>query len=229
VLRIRPMIFDDLPSVQRIERASFSTPWPPQAYRQELASNRLAHYLVAVVRDEIVAYGGIWLMVDEAHITTFAVHPRYRRQKIAERLLLALLDLSADRRAREATLEVRLSNLPARRLYEKYGFRPVGIRPRYYTDNGEDALIMTTEPLAGATMRERIAGLRAAIDAAPPPSLPASTDGAEATEVVGAQPPVGAQPSAGTQAADPAVDAKPVNGATGRPSHKAPSTGGGAR
>ena len=68
-------------------------------------------------------------MVDEAHVTTFAVHPRYRRRQIGERLLLALIDLAVDRHAREATLEVRLSNLAARRLYEKYGFRPVGIRP----------------------------------------------------------------------------------------------------
>ena len=96
-------------------------------------------------------------MVDEAHVTTFAVHPRYRRRRIGERLLLALLDLAADRHAREATLEVRLSNLAARRLYEKYGFRPVGIRPRYYSDNQEDALIMTTEPLELPAMRERIA------------------------------------------------------------------------
>jgi ribosomal-protein-alanine N-acetyltransferase len=177
VLRIRPMVYDDLPVVQQIERASFSTPWPPQAYRQELASNRLAHYLVAVIGDEIVAYGGIWLMVDEAHVTTFAVHPRHRRRRIGERLLLALLDISLDRRAREATLEVRLSNLPARRLYEKYGFRPVGIRPRYYSDDGEDALIMTTEPLASDAMRDRIARLRAALDAAPPPStVPAGVD-----------------------------------------------------
>ena len=86
-------------------------------------------------------------MVDEAHITTFAVHPAWRRQRIGERLLLAFLDLAAARHAREATLEVRLSNIAARRLYEKYGFRPVGLRPRYYSDNGEDALIMTTEPL----------------------------------------------------------------------------------
>ena len=108
-------------------------------------------------------------MVDEAHVTTFAVHPRYRRRRIGERLLLALLDLSVDRHAREATLEVRLSNLAARRLYEKYGFRPVGIRPRYYSDNQEDALIMTTEPLDAPSMRERIARLRAALDAAPAP------------------------------------------------------------
>jgi len=170
VLLIRPMTVDDLASVQLIERASFTTPWPPQAYRQELESNRLAAYLVGLIGGEVVAYGGIWLMVDEAHITTFAVHPRYRRRRIGERLLLSLLDLSVDRHAREATLEVRLSNLAARRLYEKYGFRPVGIRPRYYSDNGEDALIMTTEPLAGATMRERIARLRVALDAAPAPS-----------------------------------------------------------
>jgi len=169
-LRIRPMTGADLPAVQLIERASFATPWPPHAYRQELEANRLAHYLVATLGGEVVAYGGIWLMVDEAHVTTFAVHPRYRRRRIGERLLLSLLDLSVDRHAREATLEVRLSNLAARRLYEKYGFRPVGIRPRYYSDNGEDALIMTTEPLAGATMRERIARLRVALDAAPAPS-----------------------------------------------------------
>jgi ribosomal-protein-alanine N-acetyltransferase len=169
VLRIRPMAIADLPAVQLIERASFTTPWPPQAYRQELESNRLAAYLIGEIGDEIVAYGGVWLMVDEAHVTTFAVHPRYRRRGIGERLLLSLIDLSIARRAREATLEVRLSNLGARRLYEKYGFRPVGIRPRYYSDNQEDALIMTTEPLAGADMTERIARLRAQLDAAPPP------------------------------------------------------------
>ncbi len=170
VLRIRPMSAADLPSVQLIERASFTTPWPPHAYRQELEGNRLAHYLVATLAGEIVAYGGIWLMVDEAHITTFAVHPRYRRRRIGERLLLSLLDLALDRHAREATLEVRLSNLAARRLYEKYGFRPVGIRPRYYSDNQEDALIMTTEPLAEPAMRARTERLRHELDDAPAPS-----------------------------------------------------------
>ena len=106
-------------------------------------------------------------MVDEAHVTTFAVHPAWRRRGIGERLLLAVLDTALGRHAREATLEVRLSNVAARRLYEKYGFRPVGLRPRYYTDNGEDALIMTTEPLAGPQMVERLARLRDALDDAP--------------------------------------------------------------
>jgi [ribosomal protein S18]-alanine N-acetyltransferase len=169
-LRIRPMTIADLPAVQLIERASFTTPWPAHAYRQELEANRLAAYLVGTIDGEIVAYGGIWLMVDEAHVTTFAVHPRYRRRRIGERLLLALLDMAVDRHAREATLEVRLSNLSARRLYEKYGFRPVGIRPRYYSDNQEDALIMTTEPLAEPGMRARVARLRTELDAAPAPS-----------------------------------------------------------
>ena len=171
-VRIEPMRLEDLPLVHAIERASFNAPWPANAYRSELESNRMAQYLVARADGEIVAYGGMWLMVDEAHITTFAVHPAWRRQRIGERLLVAFLDLAADRHAREATLEVRLSNLAARRLYEKYGFRPVGLRPRYYSDDGEDALIMTTEPIVEPRFRERIASLRAALDAAPAPVDP---------------------------------------------------------
>ncbi len=171
-MMIDAMRLEDLEQVQRIELASFSTPWPSNAYRSELETNRLASYLVARIDGRIVGYGGMWLMVDEAHITTFAIHPGWRRQGIGERLLLAFLDLARDRHAREATLEVRLSNLPARRLYEKYGFRPVGLRPRYYSDNNEDALIMTTEPLSDPRLRERLERLRAALDAAPAPSGP---------------------------------------------------------
>jgi len=171
-----PMTLADIPAVQAIEQASFSAPWPPNAYQSELETNRLAHYLVIRVGAEIVGYAGLWLMVDEAHVTTFAIHPNWRRRGLGERLLLAVLDVAIDRRASEATLEVRLSNLPARRLYEKFGFRPVGLRPRYYSDNGEDALIMTTDPLADPAMRERIARLRAAIDAAPAPARPEAAD-----------------------------------------------------
>jgi ribosomal-protein-alanine N-acetyltransferase len=171
-LRIEAMRLEDLDEVQRIEQASFSTPWPSNAYQSELQTNRLASYLVARIDDRVVGYGGMWLMVDEAHITTFAVHPAWRRQRIGERLLLAFLDLARDRHAREATLEVRLSNLAARRLYEKYGFRPVGLRPRYYSDNNEDALIMTTEPLADTRLRARIERLREELDASPAPTSP---------------------------------------------------------
>jgi len=162
---IQPMVVEDLPTVHDIERRSFSTPWPPHAYRTEIETNRLATYLVVRVEEVVVGYAGMWLMVDEAHITTFAVDPGWRRRGIGERLLLALLDLAIGRHAREATLEVRLSNLPARRLYEKYGFRPVGLRPNYYSDNGEDALIMTTDHLVGGAMKARLEELRQALEA----------------------------------------------------------------
>ena len=158
---IGPMTLADLPAVHDIEHASFTTPWPDDAYRSEIETNRLATYLVARLGDEVVGFAGIWLMVDEAHITTFAVAPSWRRRGIGERLLLTVLDVALERGAREATLEVRLSNVAARRLYEKYGFRPVGLRPRYYSDNGEDALIMTTDALTSTEMRERIERLRA--------------------------------------------------------------------
>ena len=86
-------------------------------------------------------------MVDEAHVTTFAVLPAYRRRGLGGRLLWTLMELAVELGATVVTLEVRLSNAAARRLYQRFGFRPVGVRPRYYSDNGEDALIMTTEPL----------------------------------------------------------------------------------
>lgn len=176
MLTIEAMGLDDLAEVQAIEQASFTTPWPPHAYRSEIESNRLATYVVVRIEGHVVAYAGMWLLVDEAHVTTFAVHPGWRRRRIGERLLLALLDLAADRHAREATLEVRLSNLAARRLYEKYGFRPVGLRPRYYSDDNEDALIMTTDSLDEPRMKARVARLRDELDASPPPGEAGATD-----------------------------------------------------
>ena len=158
------MRLPDLDAVHEIERRSFPTPWPAHAYPAEIETNRLAHYLVARLDGRVVGFAGIWLMVDEAHVTTFAVDPDFRRRAIGERLLLAMLDLAIDKGAREATLEVRLSNIAARRLYEKYGFRPVGLRPRYYSDDNEDALIMTTEPLAEPAMQARLARLRASLE-----------------------------------------------------------------
>jgi [ribosomal protein S18]-alanine N-acetyltransferase len=166
------MRLDDLPAVHRIELASFTQPWPEHAYQSELETNRLAHYLVVRAADRVVGYGGMWVMVDAAHITTFAIHPAWRRQRIGERLLLSFLDLATDLGAAEATLEVRLSNLPARRLYEKYGFRPVGLRPNYYSDDHEDALIMTTDLLTSPAMVQRVARLRTALDATPAPTEP---------------------------------------------------------
>ncbi len=108
----------------------------------------------------IVGYGGLWLMVDEAHITTLAVMPSLRGQGIGELLLNGLIDQAIELQATRLTLEVRISNESAQRLYLKYGFEPSGTRPRYYTDNGEDALIMWTGPINEAAYVERLEELR---------------------------------------------------------------------
>lgn len=108
----------------------------------------------------IVGYGGVWLTVDDAHITTIAVDPVYRGQGVGELLLNALIDHAYDLGAHQITLEVRISNTSAQRLYLKYGFQPGGTRPRYYTDNSEDALIMWTEAINTPAYRDRLADLR---------------------------------------------------------------------
>ena len=125
-LVVEPMAADDIPAVHAIESASFPTPWPPYAFRQELETNRMAHDLVVRAGERVIAYAGIWLMVDEAHVTTFAVLPAYRRRGLGGLLLCELLELCARLEARVATLEVRLSNASARKMYQLFGFRPVG-------------------------------------------------------------------------------------------------------
>jgi len=163
-MRVEKMALEDVPDVHRIERASFPVPWPDYAFRQELQTNKLAHYLVVRVLEETVAYGGLWMMVDEAHVTTFAVLPQWRRHGVGGRLMLEMVRLARELGARVLTLEVRLSNAPARSLYQRFGFRPVGVRPRYYSDNGEDALIMTTEALDDPQMNDLIAAMEKRYD-----------------------------------------------------------------
>jgi ribosomal-protein-alanine N-acetyltransferase len=161
---IEDMTLADVDAVQEVERASFPVPWPANAFRHELTQNKNAHYIVAREGEHIVGYAGLWLSLDEAHITTFAVLPDYRRRKIGERMLVALFDRAERLGAEWLTLEVRASNLPAQRLYEKYGFRPAGVRRRYYSDNNEDAIIMWTERLRDRAVRERLSKLRAALE-----------------------------------------------------------------
>ena len=161
-VRVAPMGLDDIPAVLEIEQASFTTPWPPEAFNQELRHNRLARYTVARQGRAVVGYAGVWLMVDEAHITTFAVHPDWRRQGVGSRLLLALLVVAEELGADRMTLEVRVSNAAAQALYEAHGFAIAGRRERYYTDDGEDAYIMTTPRLTSAAMRGPMAAARQA-------------------------------------------------------------------
>ena len=157
---VEPMRIEDVAAVHEIERLSFRTPWPAYAFEQELKGNRLARYVVARAGDRVVGFAGIWMMVDEAHITTFSVHPEWRRQQIGRQLLLNLAEVSAAIGARRMTLEVRASNLAAQGLYRAFGFEVAGRRPGYYTDDGEDALIMTTSDLGDDGMQDRIAAER---------------------------------------------------------------------
>jgi len=144
IRRMRP---EDLDEVMAIEEASFPTPWSRAAYRRELGDNAYAHYLVACIGEAIVGYGGMWVVLDEAHITTLAVAPAMRGRGLGSRVLGALIELAAGLGATRATLEVRRSNLVAQRLYVRHGFVVRGVRRKYYTDTGEDALIMEKEAI----------------------------------------------------------------------------------
>jgi ribosomal-protein-alanine N-acetyltransferase len=134
---------------------SFSMPWPVSAYNYELNENPLSLLWVAETGSpdhdrRIVGLVVIWLILDEAHIATIAVHPDYRGQGIARRLVRVALKEAILKGMGEATLEVRANNLAAQNLYRRFGFEIVGQRPRYYRDNNEDAIIMTVSNLGQA-------------------------------------------------------------------------------
>ncbi len=111
----------------------------------------------------IIGFAGLWLMVDEAHITTIAIHPDYRGKGLGEFELVSLIDIAYQIGAKWVTLEVRVSNYVAQNLYRKYGFREAGMRHRYYSDNQEDALIMWTEEISSPSYKERFQTLKAAL------------------------------------------------------------------
>lgn len=132
----------DMEQVMAIERASFSVPWERGAFLKEIEENACARYIVLREGDEVLAYAGMWFLLDEAHVTNVAVRADSRRKGIGEELMRALLQLAADCGMRWMSLECRRSNLAAQNLYRKIGFIDVGYRKRYYEDNGEDALVM---------------------------------------------------------------------------------------
>ncbi|MBM7646585.1 ribosomal-protein-alanine N-acetyltransferase [Scopulibacillus daqui] len=138
----RFMTIEDIDQVLQVEERCFSNPWKKEAFENELLNNRFAAYLIAEDEDKIVGYCGVWVIIDEAHITNIAVLPDYRRQKIGEGLLRKTIHYATLRKARKMSLEVRVSNKAAQNLYHKLGFRDGGIRKSYYTDNHEDALVM---------------------------------------------------------------------------------------
>lgn len=162
--RIEPMTLADLDEIMVLENACFSAPWPRRAFRSDL-KNTYARYVVlrAAGSSAILGYAGLWLIIDEAHVTTIAVHPGYRRRSLGELLLLHLFDLAAGFDIRFITLEVRAGNQAAQGLYRKYGFRQEGVRRRYYTDTGEDALIMWSGDLKDPAYRRHLQQQREAL------------------------------------------------------------------
>ena len=152
---IEPMRNADVEQVGKIERRSYPTPWHEHAYLTEI-NNRSACYLVARTAGVVVGYAGMWVVMDEAHITTLAVAPEQRGKGIGERLLQALLEQAYLMGASRATLEVRERNVVAQSLYRKYGFREAAIRKNYYADNHENALVMWVDEIDSSRYRQRL-------------------------------------------------------------------------
>ena len=144
-LVFRAMTLADIPGVLDIEREAFTSPWTGEAFVNELTNNHFARYMVMDLDGGIIGYGGMWTIMDEAHVTNIAVRADYRGRGLGEKLLKELQRTAVFFGSARMTLEVRVSNEIARRLYRKLGFEPSGIRPGYYSDNNEDALIMWAE------------------------------------------------------------------------------------
>ncbi|WP_139992773.1 ribosomal protein S18-alanine N-acetyltransferase [Paenibacillus paridis] len=141
----RAMTMADIPAIVAIEQEAFSSPWTTEAFANELMNNLFARYMIMEYEGEIIGYGGMWVIMDEAHVTNIAVREDYRGHGLGSCLLFELQRTAVFFGAVKMTLEVRPSNEIAQQLYRKYGFEPAGIRPRYYSDNNEDALIMWAE------------------------------------------------------------------------------------
>jgi ribosomal-protein-alanine N-acetyltransferase len=178
-LAIDRMREEDIPTIQAIEKDIFLTPWPKNAYHRELSQNRQASYIVLRENGEIVGYGGLWKVFHEAHVTTIGVRARDQNKGYGRALFAALIQRAYSLGARWITLEVRPSNEHAIRLYEAFGFKAIGRRRGYYTDNGEDALIMWSDsihaPAFKRTFRDMLHGIPGAIEGVgdePPPGYP---------------------------------------------------------
>ncbi len=160
LLEILPMKTEHISAVLHVEALCFPTPWPRNAFLNELTENKLAHYFVGRIGEQVVAYGGLWVILEDAHITTVAVAPEHQRKRFGEQLLIRLVDEAIERGARWITLEVRESNTAAQNLYKKYGFTVVSTRRGYYSDNDENALVMWAGNLKGSIYQNRLNALK---------------------------------------------------------------------
>jgi len=155
-LEISRMRRRHLKGVMAIERQVYPRPWSPNLFLSEMSELRNRMYLVARINREVVGYGGIMCYGDEAHVTTIAVDPEQHRRKIGTRILFELIEEGIRMGARAVSLEVRVSNWGAQRLYSRFGFRPVGIRKNYYQETGEDAVVMWVDSVRSPDYRNRL-------------------------------------------------------------------------
>lgn len=159
---IREMQNSDIESIMEIESTSFGKyHWSANSFENEI-SNSLGNYFVAINKetDELVGYAGFWNILDEGHITTFAVKKEHRQKGIAKEIMFHLIEKGYAHEIKWFTLEVRASNLPAISFYTKFGFQNIGVREKYYQDNDEDALIMWTENIYSDKFKSRIEKLK---------------------------------------------------------------------
>ena len=156
---LEPMRPRDLPAVLDIEAAVYPRPWSHRIFTDELAQRRSRVYRVARVGRRIVGYAGLMLVQDDAHVNNIAVDPAWQGRGIATVLLLELVRVAVGRRARDLTLEVRVGNERAIALYRRFGLAPVGVRPGYYEETGEDAIIMWARGIDTEDYARRIDGI----------------------------------------------------------------------
>ena len=142
MLEILPMTEEHIEQVLQVEEACFSIPWTREDFQREMRENKMAIYRIAMLDDKIVGYAGMWHVVTEGHITNVAVLEQYRRRGVAKALMEEVINIAQQKQMIGITLEVRISNIAAQKLYTKYGFRPEGFRKNYYQDTKEDAVIM---------------------------------------------------------------------------------------
>jgi [ribosomal protein S18]-alanine N-acetyltransferase len=155
-LEIQRMRRRHLKGIMAIERQVYPRPWSPNLFLSEMGDPRNRAYLVAKLGKDVVGYGGIMSYGDEAHVTNIAVDPAHHRRKIGTRLLYELIQEGLRMGAQAISLEVRVSNWGAQRLYGRFGFRPVGVRKGYYQETGEDALIMWADDVRSRDYRSQL-------------------------------------------------------------------------
>ena len=144
-IRVRIAKSSDLDDIYELDVQTFAMPWSKEALSYDILENDNAFVIVAEYEGEFAGYADIWTVLDEADLNSIAVRVDFRRKGIGDAIMLAMIEMLSTSGVATINLEVRVSNIPAIKLYKKYGFKECGVRPRYYLDNGEDALIMKRE------------------------------------------------------------------------------------